>query len=107
LAAARSSGSSRSPASAAGAGSTSSSFKGDAYARDLGGLADNGWEFPILAVYRKDGGPVRLHYLAQMPREAADPGQDPRSPPEMAALWHVLDLTPEGRGTDWYPKLNY
>ena len=22
-------------------------------------------------------------------------------------LWNVLDLTPEGRGTDWYPKLSY
>ena len=81
--------------------------KGDDYARDLGGLADNGWEYPILASYRKDGGKVRLHYMAQMPMEAADPGQDPRSPPEMAALWSVLDLTPEGRGTDWYPKLSY
>ncbi|MDF2973601.1 MAG: hypothetical protein K0R61_4051, partial [Microvirga sp.] len=24
-----------------------------------------------------------------------------------APLWNVLDMTPEGRGTDWYPKLNY
>jgi hypothetical protein len=22
-------------------------------------------------------------------------------------LWTILDTTPEGRGTDWYPKLNY
>jgi predicted dithiol-disulfide oxidoreductase (DUF899 family) len=22
-------------------------------------------------------------------------------------LWNVLDTTPEGRGTDWYPKLSY
>jgi hypothetical protein len=22
-------------------------------------------------------------------------------------LWNVLDLTPGGRGTDWYPKLSY
>ncbi len=21
-------------------------------------------------------------------------------------LWNVLDLTPEGRGKDWYPKLD-
>jgi predicted dithiol-disulfide oxidoreductase (DUF899 family) len=20
-------------------------------------------------------------------------------------LWNVLDLTPKGRGTDWYPRL--
>jgi hypothetical protein len=22
-------------------------------------------------------------------------------------LWTILDVTPQGRGTDWYPKLNY
>jgi predicted dithiol-disulfide oxidoreductase (DUF899 family) len=22
-------------------------------------------------------------------------------------LWTLLDFTPEGRGTDWYPKLEY
>jgi predicted dithiol-disulfide oxidoreductase (DUF899 family) len=22
-------------------------------------------------------------------------------------LWNLLDFTPEGRGTDWYPKLSY
>jgi predicted dithiol-disulfide oxidoreductase (DUF899 family) len=22
-------------------------------------------------------------------------------------IWTILDVTPEGRGTDWYPKLSY
>ncbi len=22
-------------------------------------------------------------------------------------LWNVFDLTPEGRGTDWHPRLGY
>jgi predicted dithiol-disulfide oxidoreductase (DUF899 family) len=22
-------------------------------------------------------------------------------------IWTILDSTPEGRGTDWYPKLEY
>jgi len=38
---------------------------------------------------------------------AADPGQDPRGAPDPAPLWNVLDMTPEGRGIDWYPKLDY
>ncbi len=37
----------------------------------------------------------------------ADPGQDPRGAPDPAPLWAVLDSTPEGRGGDWYPKLDY
>jgi predicted dithiol-disulfide oxidoreductase (DUF899 family) len=28
-------------------------------------------------------------------------------PDDIAALWNLLDLTPGGRGTDWYPKLRY
>ena len=38
---------------------------------------------------------------------ASDPGQDPRGAPDPAPLWTVLDMTPEGRGTDWYPSLAY
>ena len=37
----------------------------------------------------------------------ADPGQDPRGAPDLMPLWPLLDLTPEERGTNWYPKLNY
>ena len=37
----------------------------------------------------------------------ADPGQDPRGAPDMDPLWLMLDMVPEGRGTDWYPKLEY
>jgi len=25
----------------------------------------------------------------------------------MDPLWTILDTTPEGRGKDWYPRLNY
>jgi len=39
--------------------------------------------------------------------EQADPGQDPRGAPDLQPLWTILDSTKEGRGTDWYPKLEY
>jgi predicted dithiol-disulfide oxidoreductase (DUF899 family) len=80
---------------------------GDDYPRDIGALPPEGGEWAQIIVFRKDGDRVRLFYMAQMPNEAADPGQDPRSPPEIQPLWNILDLTPEGRGTDWYPKLSY
>ena len=80
---------------------------GDDYAQDLDLLDDEGNEFPALVVYRREGERVRLFYSAEMPFEAADPGQDPRTAPDIAPLWNVLDLTPEGRGTDWYPSLSY
>jgi predicted dithiol-disulfide oxidoreductase (DUF899 family) len=37
----------------------------------------------------------------------ADPGFDPHAAPDPTPLWNILDWTPEGRGTDWYPKLDY
>ncbi|RVT94892.1 DUF899 family protein [Sphingomonas crocodyli] len=80
---------------------------GDDYANAFGLLTPEGDEYPALIVYRKDGDAVRIFYGADMPAEAADPGQDPRTAPDIAALWNLLDLTPEGRGDDWYPKLNY
>ncbi len=81
---------------------------GDEYALDHGGLdTDKGWEFPVLAVFRRDGERVRYFYVAEMPAGAADPGQDPRGAVDIAPLWNLLDITPEGRESTWYPKLRY
>ena len=80
---------------------------GDDYAKDLGVLTPQGDEYPALVVYRRDGVDVRVFWWGGMTGEMADPGQDPRGAPDLAPLWNVLDLTPEGRGTDWYPKLQY
>jgi predicted dithiol-disulfide oxidoreductase (DUF899 family) len=80
---------------------------GDDYAKDLGILTPDGNEYPALVVFKRDGDTVRLFWASEMTKDMADPGQDPRDAPDIASLWSVLDLTPEGRGTDWYPKLRY
>ncbi|NLS20509.1 DUF899 family protein [Rhizobium sp. P40RR-XXII] len=80
---------------------------GDDYARDLGLVDDEGYEYPGFTVYQKNGSEIRVFYNAEMPREAADPGQDPRGAVDIAPLWNILDMTPAGRGADWYPKLKY
>lgn len=36
-----------------------------------------------------------------------DPGQDQRHGDTIDPLWNLFDLTPEGRGEDWYPALSY
>ena len=80
---------------------------GDDYANDLGLIAENGGESPALTVFKREGDKVRLFWASEMAMAMADPGQDPRDAPDIAALWSILDLTPGGRGTDWYPKLSY
>eukprot|EP01034_Spumella_vulgaris_P040233 gene40233-49755_t len=79
---------------------------GDDFARDYRGLAPDGSEWPALDVWVKDGAKVRHFWGAEM-GGTADPGQDPRLAPDPTPLWNILDLTPAGRGSDWYPKLAY
>lgn len=82
--------------------------KDDGWALKIGGLdPENGWEMPALLVLRREGDKVRLHWMAEGGKEMADPGEDPRGAIEIQALWNVLDMTPDGRGSDWYPKLEY
>ena len=79
---------------------------GDDFPNDYRGLAPDGSEWPSLDVWRKDAGNVH-HFWAGEAGETADPGQDAHGAPDPTPLWTLLDLTPEGRGTDWYPKLEY
>jgi predicted dithiol-disulfide oxidoreductase (DUF899 family) len=80
---------------------------GDDYARDIGVLSDKYGELAAIIVFKRDGDKVRLFWSSGMTMEMGDPGQDPRDAPDIASLWSILDLTPGGRGTDWYPKLSY
>ncbi|MFC7473331.1 DUF899 family protein [Dankookia sp. GCM10030260] len=78
----------------------------DDFPRDYRGLAPDGSEWPALDVWVKRDGRVRHFWGAEL-GGTQDPGQDPRGAPDPMLLWTMLDLTPAGRGTDWYPKLNY
>ncbi len=78
---------------------------GDDYAKFFDALNPDGSENPVMATYVKEGDQVRLFWSAEMPMDAADPGQDPRGGPEIQNVWIVLDQTPAGRGEKWYPKL--
>lgn len=64
-------------------------------------------ENPALIVFKRNGDGIRLFWQSEMTAAMADPGQDARGAPDVASLWTILDLTPAGRGTDWYPALEY
>ncbi len=64
-------------------------------------------DVPGFSVFSRRDGRIRHFYSAEMSAAMADPGQDPRGGPDPDPLWLMLDWTPEGRGTDWYPKLKY
>jgi predicted dithiol-disulfide oxidoreductase (DUF899 family) len=76
------------------------------YNRDYHGETADGEQMPMLNVFRKKG-TVRHFYGTELLHAPLEPGQDPRHIDMIWPLWNLLDFTPEGRGTDWYPKLAY
>ncbi len=64
-------------------------------------------DIPAYTVFTRRDGIIRHFWSAEGGPEVADPGQDPHNAPDMNPLWIILDTTPEGRGSDWYPKLSY
>jgi predicted dithiol-disulfide oxidoreductase (DUF899 family) len=64
-------------------------------------------DVPGFSVFVRRDGKVRHFYSGELSGAMADPGEDPRGAPDMDPLWLMLDMVPEGRGTDWYPKLEY
>jgi predicted dithiol-disulfide oxidoreductase (DUF899 family) len=75
------------------------------YTRDYVSAEDA--DAPGYNVFTRRDGKIRHFWAGEMGGATADPGQDPRGAPDFDPLWTVLDTTPEGRGTDWYPKLSY
>jgi predicted dithiol-disulfide oxidoreductase (DUF899 family) len=80
---------------------------GDDFARDYGGLDAKGDEGAIVTVWQRRGDTVTLFWAAEGGFDTADPGFDPHLAPDPTPLWNILDMTPGGRGTDWYPRLDY
>ena len=64
-------------------------------------------DMPAYNVFTRREGVIRHFWSEEITFEMADPGQDPRGATEADSLWVLLDTTPEGRGTDWYPQLSY
>jgi predicted dithiol-disulfide oxidoreductase (DUF899 family) len=77
------------------------------FSRDYRAITPDGGDDANLNVFTRANGKICHFWSGEMGPESADPGQDPRGAPDLMPLWTLLDFTPEGRGTDWYPKLEY
>jgi predicted dithiol-disulfide oxidoreductase (DUF899 family) len=81
------------------------SSAGNTYNADYGAEDAEGTQRPMLHVWRRHEGKVR-HFWGSELRFVGRAG-DPRHLDLFWPLWQLLDLTPEGRGTDWSPQLWY
>jgi predicted dithiol-disulfide oxidoreductase (DUF899 family) len=77
------------------------------FSRDYHALTKDGGDDAGFHIFTRRDGTIRHFWSGEMGAVTADPGQDPRGAPDLMPIWTILDATPEGRGTDWYPKLDY
>jgi predicted dithiol-disulfide oxidoreductase (DUF899 family) len=77
------------------------------YNRDYHGEAPDGGQLPMMNVFIRRNGKVYHSYATELQFMPPDKGQNERHIDMMWPLWNVLDLTPEGRGADWFPSLRY
>jgi len=68
---------------------------------------DKVWDEPMLNVFVRDGGTIRHFWGSELVFAPEDPGQHHRGLDFMDPVWSLLDTTPEGRGRDFFPKVNY
>jgi predicted dithiol-disulfide oxidoreductase (DUF899 family) len=80
---------------------------GNSFNRDYANEDPDGEDTAEFNVFTRSGGVLRHFWGGEMGPQTADPGQDPRGAPDIMPVWQVLDMTPGGRGTNWYPKLEY
>jgi predicted dithiol-disulfide oxidoreductase (DUF899 family) len=83
------------------------SSAGSSYNRDYLAETADGTQRPMLNVFHRDGTTIRHFWGSELLYAPGDPGQEPRHVGTIEPLWNLFDLTPEGRGTDWYEQFSY
>ena len=83
------------------------SSAGNSFNRDYFGETDKGHQQPVLNVFVLRDGAVHHFWGSELLYAPTDPGQEMRHVGTLEPLWNMLDLTPEGRGTDWEEQLAY
>ena len=83
------------------------SSAGNSYNADYHAETPEGSQWPLMNVFRKTAAGIHHFYASEMFFADNEEGQNPRHVDMLWPLWNALDLTPEGRGTDWYPKFAY
>lgn len=77
------------------------------YNRDYHGERPDGAQMPMLNVFVRRNGRIQHFAGSELLYAAHESGQESRHVDLIWPLWNVLDLIPEGRGSDWSPRLGY
>ena len=77
------------------------------YNRDYLAETPDGHQRPMLNVFHRDPDAIRHFWGSELFYAATDAGQDPRHVGTLEPVWNLLDLTPEGRPSEWDEQLSY
>ena len=84
------------------------SSRGNTYNRDYQAENPEGEQMPILNVFVRDGEQFRHTWASELMYAPRDEGMEARHVDSIWPIWNVLDLTPEGRGSEPnFPALRY
>jgi predicted dithiol-disulfide oxidoreductase (DUF899 family) len=83
------------------------SAAGNTYNQDYHAESPDGDQWPALNVFVRREGAIYHFYNTELLYTPSESGQDGRHVDMIWPLWNLFDLTPEGRGEKWYPKLSY
>jgi predicted dithiol-disulfide oxidoreductase (DUF899 family) len=75
--------------------------------RDYFGDAEDGSQNSVIHTFVRRGSKIHHFYTSEMAFAPSDAGQNQRHIDQLWPLWNVLDLTPDGRGANWFPSLTY
>lgn len=76
------------------------------YHYDYQGEDEDGNQWPMANVFVRRGGDIH-HFWGSELMFSEFVARNTRHVDTIWPLWNVFDLTPEGRGVDWYPALSY
>lgn len=80
---------------------------GNNYNRDYYGEGSDGGQQPSLNIFVCRSEKIRHFFHSELLMVPCEAGQNERHVDMIWPLWNLLDFTPEGRGSDWYPSLIY
>jgi len=83
------------------------SSAGSRYNHDYQGENAKAEQMPAMNVFVRRNGRISHFYNTELMFAPSDPGQDMRHVDMIWPLWNLFDVTPEGRGEKWSPKLSY
>jgi predicted dithiol-disulfide oxidoreductase (DUF899 family) len=79
----------------------------NSYNLDYHGETAEGDQLPALNVFVRRDGRIHHFYSTELLYIPWPRGEEPRHVDSIWPVWSLLDVTPEGRGTDWNPRLSY